>query len=122
MRQGRKSQGWIGVFTAFVFAFQAFLATAVATQMAATASTDPFAICHTIPEGTGDQPAGTTHAAHHPCIICSFASIGGLAPSPITSALVRPSKTVVAVQARPARVVVSKQRSAHLPQGPPGIA
>jgi hypothetical protein len=36
-----------------VFAFQAFLATAVATQMAATASTDAFAICHTIPEGTG---------------------------------------------------------------------
>ncbi|WP_438279103.1 DUF2946 family protein [Nitrobacter sp.] len=122
MRQGRKLQGWIGVFTAFVFAFQVFLATAVATQMAATAPTDPFAICHTIPEGTGDQPAGTTHAAHHPCTICSFISAGALPPPPVTFAPVRMVRATVVWFGQRTPVSVSKQRSPHLPQGPPRIA
>lgn len=124
MRQKHKWQTWIGVVTAFAFALQAFLAAAVSTQMAVAAPVESFAICHSIADPADSQhpPSGPTHGAYDPCTICSFASAGGLAPSLVPMAFARIGKAVIAQQPPLMRVVVGKQRSPQVPQGPPQTA
>ena len=124
MRQKHTLRTWIGAVTAFVFALQAFLAAVVSTQMAVAAPADSFAICHSSADPTDSQhpPSGAPHTVHHPCIVCSFASTGGLAPSLVTMAFVRIGKAVVAQQSPLIRVVAGKQRLPQVPQGPPQTA
>lgn len=119
-----RSGAWVAIVAAGVFVLQLLLTGMLATQMAVAAPVDSFAICHANPEGTGDlpQPGGTTHAVHHPCIICSFVSTGALPPPLVTIAFVRVIRTAVIWQGPRAPIFVSKQRSPQVPQGPPQIA
>lgn len=124
MRQKHKWRTWIGGVTALVFALQAFLSVTVATQMAVATPADSFAICHSAADFADSQhsPSGATHGADLPCLVCSFAAAGGLAPSLVTMVFVRIGKAVIAQQSPLTRVVVGKQRSPQVPQGPPQIA
>lgn len=118
-------RAWVAVVAAGVFVLQLLLTGILSTQMAVAAPADSFAICHASADPANDSrhpPSDAAHGADYPCIICSFASAGGLAPSLVTVTFVRIGKAVIAQQSPLTRVVVSRQRSPQVPQGPPQTA
>jgi len=123
MRQGRKWRAWVGVVAAYALALQTLLTAVVATRMAAAPS-DSFTICLANSDQSDDQhqPTGTTHPAHQTCIICSYASTAAVPPSAVTIAFVLIGDATVSWQTPRTPVVLSKQRSPQVSQGPPQAA
>lgn len=107
--------GWVVVYA---FALNAMLAAAVATQMAAGAPGDPFAICE---GGSPHKPYGDggSHIDHQSCAICTVASFAPpLAEASGPAAIL----TGAAAAFQPAATSAAAAQGRHSPrssQGPP---